>query len=190
MKISQNLIACAQCQESFQFFFSFLQFTLRSFSGLESFSTFPLAEISDQPLEGNPVVYATWLLGFEGCGDKPRTNSIHSGYLLKEPGFGVFFGCFVSCYCRRHRHSKVFGQGWGSSSVVMKKELQRVWQISKSTQTCHYEKSSDSAFMWSLFFFFMFWQHSPWVGYTSACLINSLVMRTWETILFLPSGQI
>lgn len=72
-------------------FFSFLQFTLRSFSGLESFSTFPLAEISDQPLEGNPVVYATWLLGFEGCGDKPRANSIHSEYLLKEPGFGVFF---------------------------------------------------------------------------------------------------
>lgn len=73
-------------------FFSFLQFTLCSFSGLESFSTFPLTEISDQPLEGNPVVYATWLLGFEGCGDKPRVNSIHSGYLLKEPGFGV---CFV-----------------------------------------------------------------------------------------------
>lgn len=67
--------------------------------------------------------------------------------------FWVFFCCFVSCYCQRHRHSKVFGQGWGSSSVVMKKELQRVWQISKSTQTCNYEKSSDSAFMWSLFFF-------------------------------------
>lgn len=42
----------------------------------------------------------------------------------------------------------------------------------------------------SLFFPFMFWQPSPWVGYTTACLINPLVMRTWQTILFLPSGQI
>lgn len=87
-----------------------------------------------------------------------------------------------------------FWSGGGSSNVWSRKNYEGRGQMSQGTQTCNYEKSSGLASIWSLslslFFPFMFWQPSPWVGYTTACLINPLVMPTWQTILFLPSGQI
>lgn len=164
----------------------FLKFTPTYFH-IGSVSTFPPSVRPNQPLQQKCLLQT-----------HASNRSVKDVTISQEPGqskvcfFSIsrILGSAVLLYGTMRDRGTVKILGRGETAIVCDEErISRAW-----IKLARVLRHAIMREFWLgfpvisvlLLLFFMFWQHSPWVGYT-ARLINHLVIQTQQTILSLSS---